>query len=143
MLPACGAPSAPTSHGKDRPYDGDNNGDNIHHNNSDNNSDDNGDTREPAALAQPQVRPLFAPGEYSDFPLTPGLPTLDIEVGEVRARLIDGGKPGAAALAPISGPSRCSAPGFGAAPPGAPHLARRAWARRVWARRAQQLSRYA
>ncbi|QBR04675.1 hypothetical protein D7Y56_01295 (plasmid) [Streptomyces sp. S501] len=70
-LPACGAPSAPTSHGKGRPYDGDNNGDNIHHNNSDN----NGDTRKSAALAQPQVRTLFAPGEYSDFPLTPGLPT--------------------------------------------------------------------
>lgn len=71
LLPAenSGARSAPTCHGSDRPYDGDNNGDNIHHNNSDNNDDNNGDTRRLAALAQPQVRPRFSCGGYSDFPL--------------------------------------------------------------------------
>ncbi|MGW6684974.1 hypothetical protein ACWGBO_34700 [[Kitasatospora] papulosa] len=60
-----GAPSAPTGHGQGRPYDGDN----IPDNNSDDNSDNNGDTRKPAALAKPQLRPLFSCGEYSDFPL--------------------------------------------------------------------------
>ncbi|MFG3071993.1 MULTISPECIES: hypothetical protein [Streptomyces] len=54
---------------KGRPYDGDNNSDNIPDNNSDDNGDNNGDTRKSAALAQPQLRPLFSCGEYSDFPL--------------------------------------------------------------------------
>ncbi|MEU1932679.1 hypothetical protein AB0L83_32770 [Streptomyces sp. NPDC052071] len=54
---------------KGRPYDGDNNSDNIPDNNSDDNGDNNGDTRKSAVLAQPQVKPRFSCGEYSDFPL--------------------------------------------------------------------------